>query len=212
MLCPLRLDIDEIDIDGSPWLIDETFVKTHARVDFADEDDNLQSYIKAAVLWAENANHRTVIRREHRWVLREFPVGGRQEIRLPRGKTQRVLKIEYSVGGTLSTLYGPSSVAPGTDYQEDLRGNSGAVLMPPRGSSWPSVDEDVPAPVIVTFDAGWAVEDIPSDLMDGILMAIADAYDLRGSADVSFAKLNDSGTRLPAREVLISSYMLPREY
>lgn len=212
MICPLRLDIDEIDTDGSPWLIDETFVKRHTRVDFTDEDVNLQSYVKAALLWAENTTHRTILRREHRWILREFPYGGRMAIRLPRGKTRNVSQIEYSTGGTLTTLRGPSSSPTGADFQEDLRGEEGAVLMPPRGASWPSVDTDVPSPVIITFIAGWAIEDVPADLLNGVLMAVADAFDLRGSADVAMAKLDTSGSRLPAREALISGYMLPRWY
>lgn len=212
MLCPLRLDIDEIGVDGSPWLIDETLIKNHVRIDGAGEDVNLQDYVAAAILWAENCTHRTIIRRAHRWVLREFPIDNRQVIRLPRGRTVSVAKIEYSSGGSLIELTGPTSSPPGAGYQEELRGDGGGVLMPLRGTSWPSVDLDVPAPVTITFTAGWHAEDIPRDLLNGILMAIADGFDIRGSGDAAAAKLETGGARLPARQALISGYMLPRWY
>lgn len=212
MLCPLRLDIDDIDVDGSPWLIDETFVKTHVRIDDTDQDVNLQSYIKAAILWAENFTHRTLVQRTHRWVLSEFPSSARQSIRLPRGKTVSVASVAYSISGAVTTLSGPTSTPPGSGYQEDLRGDGGGVLMPVRGGTWPSVDYDVPAPIMITFSAGWAPEDIPADLLNGVLMAIADSYDIRGTGDANAAKLEMSGPRLAARESLISGYMMPRWY
>lgn len=209
LLCPLRLDIDPLP-DGSPWLIDEDLIKIHCGIDDDDRDTNLQLYASAGILWFEHATRRTVIRREHRWVLGDFPARGRQSIRLPRGKTLSVAGIAYSVNGSLVTLTGPTSSPAGTDYQEDIRGDGGAVLMPPRGGSWPGVDCDVPAPVTITFTAGWAVEDIPSDAMNAILMATADAFDLRSSED--FAKLNESGERLGARNALAGFYHLPRIY
>lgn len=212
MLCPLRLEIDPLP-DSSPWILDEAMVKKHVRIDFEDEDENLQDYIAAAILWAEQSTHRTVIARDHRWVLKEFPVEGYGAIRLPRGKTNSVAGIDYSIGGTITTLHGPSSdISPaGSDYQEALS-ESGAILMPPRTSTWPSVDCDVPSPITITFNAGWSATDMPRDLLSAILMATADAYEMRGSGDVAAAKLNEGGSRLNAREALVSAYMLPRWY
>lgn len=213
MLCPLRLDIDPLP-DSSPWIIDEAVIKKHCHVDDGDDiqDENLQDYVASAILWAENATHRTIIARDHRWVLREFPYDRRYEIRLPRGKTNSVGKIEYSAGGVIQTLYGPSSdqSPTGNDFQEELRGDEGGVLMPPRGGCWPSVDCDVPAPVTITFNAGWAVDDIPRDLFTAILMATSDAFDLRGSGDT--VKIDQSGMSLSSRDKLISGYILSRWY
>lgn len=213
MLCPLRLDIDPLP-EGSPeWLIDEALTKKHCRVDFADENTGLIVYQRAAIRWAENATHRTIIRREHRWVLKEFPVGKDQCIRLPRGKTVSVDSIQYYNNGTAYDLTGPSSGSPaGTDYQEDLRGDDGGVLLPPRGGSWPSVDADVPAPVTITFTAGWPAGEIPEELLSAILFATADGWDIRNSADVSAASLAEQGKWLAVRRSLVSGWALHRWY
>lgn len=208
MLCPLRLDIDKLSIDGSPWAIDEALVKTHCRIDFDDDDANLQAYVESAVLWAENFTHRTIIRREHRWTLAEFPYDGRLAIRLPRGKCSAVSGIVYSLNGAATTLRGPTSSPVGTDWQEDLTADAGGVLMPPRGASWPSADIDVPAPVVFDFTAGYDAAEIPADLLNAVLMACADAWDIRGSGD----SIDMAGKRLQSRESLASSYMLPRIY
>lgn len=212
MLCPLRLDIDLIG-DGSPdWPLDEALVKSHCRVDFADEDTNLQLYLRAAIDWAEAASRRTIFARAHRWVLREFPATRYQEIRLPRGKTRSVTNIAYINGGVTTTLTGPTSNPVGTGYQEDLRGDSGGVLMPLRGQSWPSVDGDVPAPVVIEFVAGYQTDEIPDAIVSAILLATADAYDMRSSADLNSASLASTGNNLKARNALISAYDLTRWY
>lgn len=211
MLYPLRLEADPLAVDASPWLLDEAMVKTHCRIDDNSEDDNLQVYIAAAILWAESVTHRAVISREHRWVLSRFPCGGDGTIRLPRGRCSAVAGIDYSSGGVVTTWRGPSSpISPaGTDYQEDLGGDDGAVLMPPRGSVWPASDCDVPAPVTITFTAGWAAADIPRDLLAAVLLAIADLFDMRGDGNMNVEK---GGRTLGARTALASAYILPRIY
>ena len=212
MLCPLRIDID--DLPESPvWLISKDLISRHGRIDASDDDPLLQAYLKAAIGWAENETHRTIFQRDHRWVLREFPVCGRMEILLPRGKTQSVSSVSYSVNGQTTVMTGPSAGSPGgTDYQEDLRGDGGGVLMPLRGASWPSVDCDVPAPVTITFSAGWASDDVPPEIVHAILFAVEDLYDIRGTGDFNAATLAASGPRFAAREALISGYRLSRWY
>lgn len=212
MLSPLRLDVDQLVI-GSPWPISEALVKQHSRIDSADSDTVLELYLKAAIQWAENETHRTIFARENRWVLRDFPRDRGQAIRLPRGKTQSVASIEYSVNGSLQTLRGPSSGSPaGTDYLEDLRGEDGGTLMPPRGGCWPSADCDVPAPVTVTFQAGWAAADVPAEIVHAILFAVEDSYELRGMCDVDANVIGVTGQSLPVRTLLISGYRLSRWY
>lgn len=213
MLFPLRLDIAALP-DNSPPLISRTVMNTHLRVDYGDDDVLLDLYVRAAISWCENALHRTVFERSHRWVLRDFELCYPQAIRLPRGKTQSVERIEYSSGGEAVTLYGPTGDASpaGADYQEDLRGDDGGVLMPVRGGSWPSVDRDVPAPVVVQFTAGYAADAVPPDLLHGILFTIADCYDIRGTGDFNPALLNGGGPRFEARWALVSPYLLSRWY
>jgi hypothetical protein len=205
-LCPLRLEV--ADLDGSPLPLDLDLVKEHLAVDGDDNDALIESLIFSAILWAEGAMRRTIYRRSHTWVLRDFPVDDFQEIRLPRGRTVSVESIAYSTGGQTLTLTGPSSGSPGgSDYQEDLRGNGGGVLMPARGSSWPSVDYDVPAPVAITFTAGWESAEVPSDIVQGLLFAISDGFELRGSGDMT-----QFGRNFETRNVLISPYRLKRWY
>jgi uncharacterized phiE125 gp8 family phage protein len=212
MLCPLRIDIDALP-DTPGWLISKDLIALHGRIDASDDDSLLQAYLKAAIGWAENETHRTIFQCEHRWVLREFPVWDRMEILLPRGKTQSVSSISHVEGGETVILRGLSSGSPaGASYQEDLRGDGGGMLMPLRGTSWPTVDCDVPAPVTITFSAGWATDEVPAEVVHAILFAVEDLYDIRGTGDFNAAVLSASGPRFAAREALISGYRLSRWY
>lgn len=211
MLCPIRLEVAALP--ASPLPISLDLIKKHCSIDDADFDDQLDVYLKAAIEWAEGSTHRTIFSRSHTWVLKDFNYEGRFEIKLPRGKTQSIESIEVSVNGTTTTLTGPSSGSPaGTDYQEDLRGNDGGIVMPPRGGSWPTPDFDVPAPVAINFTAGWASASVPADIVHAILFAISDAFDLRGTSDFNPAMIATGGPRMEAREALISAYRLVRWY
>lgn len=213
MIRPLRLSVEELET-GSPSLIDQAMLKRHCRIDTGDDDALLDLYLQASIRWAEAATKRTIVRRSHEWVLKDFGDAEYGEIRLPRGLTVSVESIAYSNGGVVTSLYGPTSdVSPaGDDYQEDLRSDSGGVVMPPRGSSWPAIDADVPAPVVISFTAGWLGDDIPADIKFAVLFAVADFYDLRGTQDFNPALLNTSGPRFEAREALLSHWRLPRIY
>ena len=211
MLSALRLDVDPFDNAGSPAPFDLDLQKLHSRIDSSDEDELLQVYIGAAVSWAEGAMHRTIFQRSHRWVLRDFPVCRYSDIRLPRGKASSVSGIAYVAGGQTVTLRGPSAGSPAAaDYQEDLTSDSGGVLMPPQGGSWPSVDYDAVAPVVVTFTAGWPAAEVPAELKHAILFAVEDMFDLRGQGDFEPAMVAASGPRYSVREALISGYRLTR--
>jgi uncharacterized phiE125 gp8 family phage protein len=213
MLCPLRLDVDALPAPPLT-LIDEDVLKAHCRIEAADDDELLDVYLRSAIGWAEATTHRAILARTHVWVLRDFGRDRLQEIRLPRGRTVSVDGVEYFANGSALTLYGPSSdlSPPGADYQEDLRGDAGAVLMPPRGGSWPSVDSDVPAPVAISFTAGYTGADLPADLKYAMMFYVADCYDLRGTPDFDPAMLATSGVRFAPREALISPWRLPRVY
>jgi uncharacterized phiE125 gp8 family phage protein len=204
-LCPVRLDVDPLA--ASPLPVDLAALKQHLRVDVPDDDALIGTYLLAAVSWAEGAMHRTIFSRGHRWVLRDFPQDTYQRIRLPRGKTVSVDKIEVDRRDGLLTLRGPSSGSPaGTDYMEDLRGDDGALVMPQAGASWPSAELDRPAPVTVHFTAGWAQADVPQEIVHALMFAVADAYELRGTPDLN------GGRTLDAREALISGWRLSRWY
>ena len=210
MLYPLRLDIAALTT--SPLPIDLSLVKQHCSVTDTRTDDILTLYTKAAIEWAEGYMHRTIFSRSHVWVLKHFPWDTlREEIRLPRGKTQSVESIEYRTNGTTFTLRGPSSGSPaGSDYQEDLRGDHGGSIMPPRTSIWQIADYREISPVTINFTAGWAANEVPADIIHAILFAVEDAFDIRGTADIDPRSLRNNGPNLHARESLLSGWMLSR--
>jgi hypothetical protein len=203
-LCPLRLDI--APLPRSPLPVDIDLIKTHCAVDGSDFDALLTTYLFAAIAWAEGEMHRTIFARGHRWVLRDFPRGRQQEIRLPRGKTFSVEGIDYMHGNAGFSLSGPSSDPAGTDYREDLLGDDGGVITPIHGGSWPSVDQEAPAPVVIRFTAGWQADQVPDDIIHALLFAVSDAFETRGETDLN------GGSNFQARDALISGYRLTRVY
>jgi hypothetical protein len=80
--------------------------------------------------------------------------------------------------------------------------------MPPRGGSWPSPDRDVPAPVTITFEAGWEAAEIPPDVTRALLFWLRTGIDDdRGSVDPRALAANRD-----TFEALISPYRLVRWY
>lgn len=206
-LQPISLSIAALD--SSPLPLDLALVKDHLAVIDNDSNTLIEKFILAAINWAEGSMRRTIYSRSHTWVLKDFPRDACERIRLPRGKTQSVESIVYSLNGSTTTLYGPSSSESPTtsSFQEDLTGDDGGILMPLRGENWPSVDYDVPAPVTITFTAGWLAAEVPADIESALLFAIADAFELRGGGDIG-----SGGGNFDTREILISSFKLKRWY
>lgn len=203
-LSPLRLDIDPAP--SSPLPLDMTLVKQHVAVDFDDVDDLLTTYIMAAVAAFENTTHRSIVQREHTWVLAGFPIYPRDRIHLPRGKTASVASIAYIRNGQTVTLTGPTSTVAGTDYQEDLRGDDGGVLLPPQGQQWPTADCDVPNPVTITFQAGYDAATLPGDILNALL------FHIRTSLDDQRTDPTKQEANLNVFETLCSGYRLSRVY
>jgi hypothetical protein len=83
--------------------------------------------------------------------------------------------------------------------------------MPPRTGVWPTADCQEIAPVVINYTAGWATDEVPSDILHAILFSVEDAFDLRGTADVD-PRILTSGPRIHARESLLSGWMLQRWY
>jgi hypothetical protein len=77
--------------------------------------------------------------------------------------------------------------------------------MPLRGASWPSVDADVPAPIVITYVAGWTATQVPADVKRGLVARIYDSVEIPGAdafnataRDVEFADKLISGYRIVA--------------
>ncbi len=199
------------DLDDLPAQLGLDLVRAHCHLDTfsppATLDDTLLTlYINAAVRWFEGETQRSMIARPHRWSLDEFPYRSDARLYLPRGKTQSVERVTYSSGHQLFTMSGPSASPAGSDFQQDLRGNAGGFLMPRVGASWPSVDSDVPTPVLIEFTPGWADGSVPDDVIQACLFYVADCVELRGTGDL--APLARAGANLRMRELLISGYAL----
>ena len=205
ILKAVRLEVSALD--SSPLPIDLDFIKDHCSIDSTDFDTLVETYLYASILWAEGFMHRTIYSRSHVWVLKEFPYLANSEIQLPRGKTQSVESIVYSLNGSTITLTGPSSSPAGTGYQEDLTGDHGGVLLPTRTECWPSTDYDVPAPVKINFTAGWATASVPQQITQAVLFSIDDMFELRGAQDVA-----NKGANLQLRESLLLPFKLNRFY
>jgi len=208
-MTPLRLAVAQLpsDLDWYQSLADSQVLKAHLRADDEGYEGRLiDVYLRAAILWAEAVMHRTVVKRSHTWVLSDFPRTADQAIHLPRGKTISIEGVTYAQNdGTTNTLtedeYNTAA------YRYDLTGDDGGVVVPAVGLSWPTVALDAPAPVSITFTAGWKSGAVPADITHAILFAVTDAYELRGSAD-----LNGAGRHLAAREALIGAHKLHRFY
>lgn len=196
-------------IDASPFPLSLSLVKQHLREDSDDFDEIIELYMRAAVAWAEGAMKRTIYSRAHTWILADFPRDLIGEIRLPAGFCTSVESIVYvDVDGAPQTLTGPSSSSPGgDDWQESLTGDAGGLLQPSGPGGWPVVNVYTPAPVTISFTAGWASPDVPADITHALLFAVADMYDTAGSADLTVF-----GKNLTTRNMLISPYILNRWY
>src|SRR6185312_1382939 len=104
MLSPIRRDPDPLPSIESALPFDLELVRMHCAIDGNQWDSLLLVYLQAAMSWIEDATHRAVFARPHRWVLCDFELAERQEIRLPRGKTQSVASIAYVAGRQTFTL------------------------------------------------------------------------------------------------------------
>lgn len=109
-----------------------------------------------------------------------------RQICLPGGVTTAVEKIDYTdEAGAPQTLTGPTSAAPGTDYQEDLTDDEGAFLMPPDDAQWPSVDSGVANVVVIEFTVGYAAnsDGVPEDIKAAIKFRVGDLFNVRSTTD-----------------------------
>lgn len=180
-------------------------IKEQLRIDHDELDDLIMNqHLPAAFEWAEGETHRSLISREHRWILSQFPSTGFGTIRLPRGKTQSVSGIDYISNTATVSLAGPSSSPAGTAWIEDLGSDAGGRLLPAQTEFWPSADENHPTPVKITFHAGYLAADFPNDLALAIMFYIGDALFMTNAADLP------RGADPFFKDALVSSYRIHR--
>jgi hypothetical protein len=217
---PLKITWDQPDVTT---FLDRETLRAHLATDGTALDLPIALYEQAAINWAENYMRRSIMAREHRWVLADFPRGyhrgdirSMRAVNLPRGKTVRVNYIDYTLGGQALRFYGPSSGGspPSTDFQEDLAGDMGGTIMPLRNRDWPAVDYDAINPVVISFRGGWeTVEEVPASIKHAVMFAIDDMLEVRGVKDLTeLQSLAAQGRTLEFRESLIGDYRIIRVY
>ena len=172
--------------DGEPISLE--LAKLHLRVTGDSEDELIQIYVRSARKWIEERTHRSML--DQTWELSgdAFPRSAPFEIMLPLGRVSKVNNIKYfDEAAVEQTLTGPTSAAPGTDYQEDLNNESGPRIRPTPANDWPSSETDRLAAVTVQFVSGYGpkASDVPAGLVTGLLYRLTDLDEFRGSIDGS---------------------------
>lgn len=109
-----------------------------------------------------------------------------RQICLPGGVVTAVEKIAYiDETGAPQTLSGPTSAAPGTDFQEDLTDDEGAFVMPPDDAVWPGTDTGIVNAVVVEYTVGYAnnSDGVPEDIKAAIKFRVGDLFNVRSTVD-----------------------------
>lgn len=162
-------------------------VKSHLRIDFADDDSDIGDYIKASEAWFNGPFGIGVALLPQTWRLTLDSWAELQNLRFPMHPVTAVSEITYfDLGGTVQTL-DPSL------YLVDL--DSYPVrLTRAYGAYWPPIRPQYGA-IKVTFEAGWQdATHVPSDLVHGI-KALAGHY-YRNRTPVAGIESRDTPTEL----------------
>lgn len=143
--------------------------KSHLKITHSDDDTLIDSYVKAARLWAENYMHRQLITATWALTLDEFP----DVIELPYPPLASVTSIVYTDSdGDPQTL--SSSV-----YTVDTVSAPGRVYLA-YGQSWPSV-RSIRHAVTVTYTAGYGASgsSVPENIRAALRILVAHYYEAR---------------------------------
>lgn len=173
-------------------------------IDGTDFDTQIETAIGAATGWAEDRTNRRLIAQQWRVSYQGFPCG---PIRLPFGRCLSVAAVRYrDPAGDWHTMTGPSASPAGTDYEEELAGDTGGLLFPNFATrTWPA-----PAPgalytvrVDATFGYVTGTESpavrIPDAIRQAILCRVTDIFEGRGPEDAKWTA---------AAETLLAPYAL----
>lgn len=152
--------------------------KTHLRVDFDDDNAEIEADIEAAREIIEDAGEMALITQTWRLRLDNWPC----VIELPRAPVQSVTSIKYfDTAGVEQTL------VAGTDYQVALDSTPPRIA-PEPDMSWPAIESGRLSPISIVFVAGFgaAASDVPRQLISAVLLQVAALYEFR--EDITDAK------------------------
>lgn len=154
-------------------------VKTHLRIDHADEDGKIDALILAAVSFLDGPEGklgRCLMPQTWRHV---FPDWGDTHLRLSLPDASSVVVTYIDPDGATQTL--------SSSLYEVVEDSNATVIIPTDGAVWPSLDY-VANPVIVTAVHGYASADaVPAAIKQAMLLMIGDWYEHRNQATAGSA-------------------------
>jgi uncharacterized phiE125 gp8 family phage protein len=150
----------------------ELDVKPHLRVDFADDDNyinTLQTAVREYVEVTELSG--SLISQTWELVLDTWPTS---PLYFPKPPLQSVTSITYT------DIDGGSAVVSSSAYLVDADSWPGRLVLR-DGQSWPSVTLQEIGGVVIRFVAGYgsAVEDVPAPIRQAMLLILSDWYENR---------------------------------
>lgn len=161
--------------------------KNHLRVDIADDDALIETYITAAREACEAFIHGFLITQTWRVSLDAFPVNGTDPIEIPVEPLQSVGSVKWFDQLNNVTTLNAWNNGSG-DYIVDTDSEPGR-LVPPPNQVWPGVSLWPVSPVQITVTAGFGADGtkVPAAYLNGMYMCIAHWYENRGAVESSGA-------------------------
>jgi uncharacterized phiE125 gp8 family phage protein len=174
-------------------------IKLHCRITENDDDEFLESLIKAAREQVESILHRALITQTWDYWIDGFPTHNYLE--LPWGKLQSVTSLAYTdSAGTTTTMVAT------TDYLVDTNSDPGRIILP-YGVPWPSFSAYSMNPIKCRFICGYGAtaEDVPSSIRAAIKLLVAHLYEQRELVNIGIQNVTEIPFTLNA---LLMSYRL----
>lgn len=143
--------------------------KTHLRVDSTDDDEYIDSLVKASRRWVEQTYGLALVTQTWDGSLDGFPSG--DTIVIPKRPLVSVTSVTY-YDDDLST----STVFSSTKYQVDTAKRPPRIVIK-NGESWPSDSLRLSSGVVVRFVAGFgAASTVPEDIEHAIKLLVGQLY------------------------------------
>lgn len=155
------------------WPVSLQTAKDHARIEYHEDDELIELYIKQVTALCESRTQRALLTQTWELSLDAFPcargwVNGTRayEIRLPNPPLASVTSIKYDDGDNVEQTLAT------TEYVVDSASEPGRVI-PAYGKTWPSVYPE-PNSVRIRYVCGYAsAASVPVELRSWILARIA---------------------------------------
>lgn len=157
-------------------LIATAAAKAHLRVDTADDDGLIDSYVAAATGRVEEHTLRQLVTATWRYTLDGWPYGN--QIELPRPPLQSVTSIVYTKADNTTATVDAASFFVDTDSEP------GRIVLK-DGGVWPGDALRPAAAVAVTYVAGYGdPNDVPEGVITAVKLIVGGLYEHRESVVV----------------------------